>query len=911
MSSPPAPPEPRPDTAVVPVEYDTTYRFLDLLFEGVDQGFVEFQYCLPEKKPRRAAPPTFLSLPLNTDELWSRVLSRNSQDIISFGPAPRFRMPQRSRTGKAHDVMQVKCVWVSINHARTKGGVIEVLRRIRDFPLRPSVVVNAGGVHQAYFAFNEVLSDHALLRWSELMRGLGVLLSASLISPIEQLAYLPGTVLPQEAYDVRCTLTEEYSSWTRYSVAEVESALREATSLVTKESSGLAVTADELHGRGLDGDVLESIITGRDLPRHVAVSAIAGTESGVDFRLAFHLLEKGFNEGEIKAIFRAHPRGCGRRWVHKRDGEGYLENLIHKVTVRFYEANREGNSNGSWLGGDELLTKGLPEGYTVSEDGAIWFHPPVSDESRKPPKPVKVCNSPIHITEIREHIDTGHVSLVVSFRYLGRTVSVPLARSQMADARQLAASLTGVGAPINSLNARHVTAYLAAYEHAFAAALPLKRVTSRFGRARADGPFFFPGTLPGVEFEPAGPGDAALFRAYSSRQGSLHAWLEIMRTVIAEGFMIPLVAVLAALVPPLQRRLQIPNFILDIHGDTSTGKSTSLRLAASIYGNPIDPDSLVLQWLNTIAAVEQVATTCSELPVFLDDAQHCQNELKKTLVYMIANGRGKGRGSQGGRGGLGDMPTWHTVALSTSEEPLHESSPHEGARGRILSVGGLTPPFRSGTASFVQALERMVRDNHGHAGKIYIRHLNGWTAADVMRWHRRYTEIRTELARRASSDLTGRVGGYIAAVQLAAELAGPLLGLDCQPDVVGAWLALHVDEQQRDRNMVFVALRALADYYVANLNRFAIAGSFETQKGVSLLGSARKDLYVGFLRTTVEVVFRGRNWSPTAVLDKLAAAGALLTTEGERHTKKVSVQGVHHRMICIKWAALLPHDNSN
>src|SRR5205085_7374733 len=98
----------------------------------------------------------------------------------------------------------------------------------------------------------------------------------------------------------------------------------------------------------------------------------------------------------------------------------------------------------------------------------------------------------------------------------------------------------------------------------------------------------------------------------------------------------------------------------------------------------------------TQAAVEQVAGMCSELPIFLDDAQHCPADVKRAIIYMIANGRGKGRGGGAARG-MRQTATWHTVAISTSEEPLHEASPHEGARGRILSVGGLRPPFRPET----------------------------------------------------------------------------------------------------------------------------------------------------------------------------------------------------------------------
>ena len=233
----------------------------------------------------------------------------------------------------------------------------------------------------------------------------------------------------------------------------------------------------------------------------------------------------------------------------------------------------------------------------------------------------------------------------------------------------------------------------------------------------------------------------------------------------------------------------------------------------------------------------------------LDDAQHCPAELKRSIVYMIANGRGKGRSSQGG--GTRETPTWHTVALSTSEEPLHESSPHEGARGRILSIGGMTPSFRPGMAALVQSLERAVASSHGHAGETYIRHLNGWTESDWMRWYRRYCAIRDELARSSSSNLVGRVSGYIAAIQLAAEVACPLLGLRLKPDVIGSWLMLHLDEQQREQNLILVALRTLADYYVAHINHFG-GRAVQSDKRLALHGLAERQKYVGFLRSTIE-----------------------------------------------------------
>lgn len=776
-------------------------KFLNFIFDGAVGGFAEFRYFTSGRRPKVIGKPSYYPLPFDQEASLAEVLSRNGQQMITVGLAPRCHIPMRGGIGKGQDVLQVNCLWANLDNKRAVGGAIEVIRRIDEFPLRPSVTVNSGFGYHVYFVFQEPMRGSLLLEWSEMMQGLKEALHGDEKTGISQVMRLPGTLNLKESYPVPCEFSEEYSSWTRYSVDEVK----------------------------------EAIVT--TIARHQVMAP-------------------------IKPIRMEHEDG-----------------------IRFIESD-------------------LPSGYVRQNDGSIWFSPSATEEGSKPPKPVQVSTSALRISRIQENIDTGQISLTVSFEYLGKTRSTTILRSQMSNSRQLIASLSGEGAPVTSINGRLITAYLAAYEYAFASSITLKKVTGRLGRGRADGLFFLPGVSLDVDFAPTGPGDASLFRAYSSRRGALRVWSALMREVSRELLMIPQVAVLAALVPPLQRKLQIPNFILDIYGNTSTGKSTALKLAASIYGKPHDPDSLVMQWMNTSAAVEQVAAMCSELPIFLDDAQHCPAELKRSVIYMIANGRGKGRG--GSRGGISETATWHTVALSTSEEPLHEASPHEGARGRILSVGGSVAPFRPGMAGFVQNIERGVASCHGQAGEAYIRHLNGWTETEWSKWQRRYGAIRTELQRSSSSDLVGRVSGYIAAIQLAAEVACPFLGLEFRPDVVSAWLMLHLEEQQSNQNQVLLALRTLADYYVANINHFAGDGQYDPDKQIALFGTAKNLHYVGFLRSTIEGIFKSRKWNVTAVLNKLAESGMLCVTEKDRHTRKVSINGVIHRIICVKWSAMLP-----
>lgn len=912
-------------------------KFLDFIFEGLASGFVEFRFFGAGPKPKVVDQSAYHRLPLDHKWIEEKILSRSGRQMITVGPAPRIQPSAKGKAGKDQDVITATCIWADLDYKQAAGGAIEVVQRVRDFPLRPSIVVNSGYGQHVYFVFNTPLREAGLPEWDWMIKGLRDALHADSTINISRVMRLPGTLNIKQEDPVPCEISEE-SSWTRYSVDEVKRAIQQ----VLDEERNLAeLNSDPHYQRPQQINIRELVslsnMANRGVPKEVAGAVWHGKrtirtgpnagrhddESGRDFWIMTTLFERGYHEEEIKAIFRAMPKGCGSKVAQKQHGEDYLNLTVRKARARYLEKRTQLTVVTDARGTEEEdvgeLEVVLPPCYSCSPDGSIWFNPPTSpaaDEglnggsrNGKPPKPVFVCNSFIRIAEIQENIDTGQISVVIAFSYLRKSRATTILRSQMADSRQLVAALAGEGAPITSNNSRLVLAYLAAYEHAFAERIPRKKVTSRFGRGRADGPFFLPGLSSDIEFAPAGPGDSALYRAYASRRGSLQDWVQIINTIATETLIIPQVTLLAAFIPPLQSRLQIPNFILDLNGNTGSGKSTSLKLSASVYGKPHDPDSLVLQWMNTRVAIEQVAGLCSELPIFLDDAQHCSEDLKRSMIYMIANGRGKGRGAKGG--GIRETLSWHTVAISTSEEPLHESSPHEGARGRILPIGGATPPFRPGTASFVQSLERAVTANHGHAGEAFIRHINGWTASDWYQWQRRYTAIRTELLRNCSSDLVGRVSGYIAAIQLAAEVACPLLGLNFKPDVISAWLMVHLDEQQSDQNLVLLALRALADHYISNLNSFAGDGRYEaSEKRGALHGASKQYSYVGFLRSTIEAAFKQRKWNMTAVLNKMAEAGVLHAPEGDRHTKKVSVEGVKHRMVCIKWSALLPEDTN-
>jgi uncharacterized protein (DUF927 family) len=913
-------------------EENSTHKFLDFLFAGHKKGFVEFRYFTKGVPPKINDDPDFFPLPLDPMIIDRQVLSRNGRQMVAFGPAPRMKPAEKKKAGADADVSEISCIWADLDYDKTPGGVIEVVRRVHGLSLRPSIVINSGFGRHVYYAFNEPLHDVQLLDWQEMIIALRDALGGDAVINASRVMRLPGTLNVKYEPPVETEICLDDSSWTKYSLDEVKNFLYNEPKIINgvksngngKKTTGSAngnhnstaassngsgansipvssPSIDTLRDRRVSGKVVEAIITGKHATRTGGNAGRDDDQSSRDFWIATSLLEKKFTEEEVKAVFRNHPSGCGSKWANPKHGEKYLETTVAKASARVSSKQEEEEEKGVGFSDHSM-----PDNYELAKDGSIWLvGPPIKKDGE--PRMTLVCDSPIRISEILENIDTGQISISISYKYLNRQRSTTILRGQMCDARALVAALASEGAPLTSVNSRLVVSYLTAYEHAFSDSVKHKKVTSKFGRGRGNSAFFLPGLDGDIEFQPIGPGDNAIYRSYASRKGTLKDWVAVMNSLVDNNFIIPQIAVAAAFVPPLQKHLQIPNFILDMYGNTSSGKSTTLKLAASVFGRPSDPESVIHQWNNTKVSVEQLAGMCSELPVYLDDAQHCPDDLKRTVIYMIANGKGKGRGAKGG--GLRETMTWQTVALSTSEEPLHEASPHEGARGRLLPIGGLIPPFPANSGLLVQKLETAVADNHGLAGEAFVRHINGWDEATWLKWQRRYTHLRSELLRNTGSDIVGRVSSYIAAIAVATEVTAPLLGLRFKADVLSAWMLNHLNEQQQNQNLVLLALRGLADHYIANQNLFAGTDRYDPTRG-NLQGAARPGEYVGFLRSTLDAVFNKRKWNQTAILNKMAESGVLFSTEADRHTKKVSVEGVKHRMICLKWSALLPDDSS-
>src|SRR5215213_6957503 len=248
---PPAPNGQR-DNAICAADHVSAFKFLDFVFDGLNNSFIEFRYFSSGRKSKVMGQPTFLSLPLEHERISEEILNRNGQRTITVGLAPRCRVQANGRAGRNQDVLQVNCIWANLDNARAQNGIIDIIKRVRDFPLRPSLVVNSGYGCHVYFIFHTPLRAGEMLVWSELVQGLRTALGVDTGANLNEVMRLPGTLNIKEVHPVACEISEEDSSWARYSVEEVRKAIQE--SAYQAPSTSLLLSNEVLQQRGLSDE---------------------------------------------------------------------------------------------------------------------------------------------------------------------------------------------------------------------------------------------------------------------------------------------------------------------------------------------------------------------------------------------------------------------------------------------------------------------------------------------------------------------------------------------------------------------------------------------------------------------------------------------------------------------------------
>jgi putative DNA primase/helicase len=145
-----------------------------------------------------------------------------------------------------------------------------------------------------------------------------------------------------------------------------------------------------------------------------------------------------------------------------------------------------------------------------------------------------------------------------------------------------------------------------------------------------------------------------------SAHGSLADWRHSVAAPAPAHGMAAL-AISAAFAGPLLHLAGLESGGIHLFGNSSTGKTTLLKLAASIWGD----SGLVRSWRATANGLEGVANRTSDVVLILDELGQLDSKDAATALYMLASGVGKIRMTRSAT--LQDIKTWRAFMLSSGE----------------------------------------------------------------------------------------------------------------------------------------------------------------------------------------------------------------------------------------------------
>ncbi|MBU2837604.1 DUF927 domain-containing protein [Acidithiobacillus thiooxidans] len=247
--------------------------------------------------------------------------------------------------------------------------------------------------------------------------------------------------------------------------------------------------------------------------------------------------------------------------------------------------------------------------------------------------------------------------------------------------------------------------------------------------------------------------------------------------------------------PPLLEPLNLPNIGIHLYGETSRGKTTALRVGASVYG---DPPGMVHLWRATDNGLETLAYSHNGVILLLDEINQANVKTLGDSIYMLGNGAGKTRAKQDSS--LRAAKHWRLVFISTGEVRTDDYLREDGAR-RVMggqAVRMLDISIEAGLEmGVVEALGRFSTPGemvghlneaslrfHGTPIVTYLKRLMDEVDADEL--ERRYGETRQRFLSHFEfnnpSPQVARILDHFASIAFAGELAISLGVLPFQAD---------------------------------------------------------------------------------------------------------------------------------
>lgn len=419
---------------------------------------------------------------------------------------------------------------------------------------------------------------------------------------------------------------------------------------------------------------------------------------------------------------------------------------------------------------------------------------------------------PITITRRMIDIDTEQESVELAYKEEGQWKTRVVSRNTIANPNTLL-KLASFGIEVAGETNHALSAYLHSLLTKNKDDIPLVKGCSRAGWTNNDFNNFIPYVFDDIE---------TTEKVYCSseenkqilncieQKGDYQKWLNMCKEIRSKGTMARIILA-SSFASPLLPIVEALGFVTHLYGDSGSGKSLSLMLGMSIWGNPAQ-GKLFSSINNTLFSMELKMFALQNVPFAGDELQNLLMKERNydSLVYMISNGVGRGRGNKELE--IVHNKTWKLAALTTGEDAIIKDNSHSGASARVLEVYANEDLFPDMDG---RKIAQLLTQNYGYAGKEFIRNIIKTGKEEINRLYDiEYNELKKK------ENLNIKQINVFALVLLADKLANKWIFKDDQILDAEELIKLKVIKDKEDVDVSEKAFEYILGIFSVNKNKF-------------------------------------------------------------------------------------------
>ncbi len=400
----------------------------------------------------------------------------------------------------------------------------------------------------------------------------------------------------------------------------------------------------------------------------------------------------------------------------------------------------------------------IPENYQIKENGWLYKLVEKGKGDDKQIVPILITSTPPFITKRLKDIESLIISYEMKFKKAGETITVPVQAIDIADTKNII-NLATKGLDVDSINRTEMVQFISMFKRLNN--IPDESITTRLGHVK--GRFIHPLIDDDIRLVIYEEGYKQLANAFKTK-GSIEDYSEKVFKPIKESPMV-MTFVYASLGSILLHDFNVDPFVVDMASKTSTGKTTALRVSASIWGT----ERLINEWNTTPIDLERKASILNSFPSMYDDTRKAKPYLLSDVVYQFSGGKSKGRGNVQS---VDVVKTWNNILLSTGETSIVEyGNEKAGVSARVITLQD--KPFNDDVN--IRALYEGIESNYGHLGLAFIEQYSKQKASYKDSF-KAYEGIYIDKA--GENEVMQRVARYFAVLMVAGEILNDIAGFE-------------------------------------------------------------------------------------------------------------------------------------